>query len=322
MIGRLLCVGVAIFLWGSAASEASATPTVGYSSQITLNGTQFIQSYQPNPINQFVSDSSTSGEVSSLGGTLKLVTTANNGFSSASIIFADELTFTTSNGANGIAEGSFTISGQTATGTVAAPTTPEEFYSAYATSIVQISALAIELPGAPGFRLSSQSNWATTRSSGYFRDFIDETWVDYDSRFDPPIHSYSSAETLGQSVPVTDIAGTYPFRFEFRSGVPFRFSMSLLCITSVLNVDPVNASCEFGNSLRWNGLSRVTDSQGAPLAYQLQSSLGGDFAGGYGAPPSGAVPEPDTWALMIVGFGLIGAVKRRRGAPTTATLAA
>ncbi|PZU50028.1 MAG: hypothetical protein DI568_05065 [Sphingomonas sp.] len=30
-------------------------------------------------------------------------------------------------------------------------------------------------------------------------------------------------------------------------------------------------------------------------------------------PPSSAVPEPATWALMIVGFGLVGAASRRRG---------
>lgn len=30
---------------------------------------------------------------------------------------------------------------------------------------------------------------------------------------------------------------------------------------------------------------------------------------------SGAVPEPATWALMILGFGLVGAAMRRRSAP-------
>jgi hypothetical protein len=30
--------------------------------------------------------------------------------------------------------------------------------------------------------------------------------------------------------------------------------------------------------------------------------------------PSGGIPEPDTWSLMIAGFGLAGAALRRRGA--------
>ena len=33
-------------------------------------------------------------------------------------------------------------------------------------------------------------------------------------------------------------------------------------------------------------------------------------------PPIGAVPEPATWAMMILGFGLIGGVMRRRRSPT------
>jgi PEP-CTERM motif len=33
-----------------------------------------------------------------------------------------------------------------------------------------------------------------------------------------------------------------------------------------------------------------------------------------GAAVSGAVPEPSTWAMLIVGFGLVGAVSRRRAA--------
>jgi len=40
------------------------------------------------------------------------------------------------------------------------------------------------------------------------------------------------------------------------------------------------------------------------------------FANNPGAapPPSGGVPEPASWALMIAGFGLAGAALRRRSA--------
>ncbi len=33
---------------------------------------------------------------------------------------------------------------------------------------------------------------------------------------------------------------------------------------------------------------------------------------GFGDPPTGAVPEPASWAMLIAGFGLVGAMQRRR----------
>jgi len=41
----------------------------------------------------------------------------------------------------------------------------------------------------------------------------------------------------------------------------------------------------------------------------IQSSLGGGF---FYTPVTGAVPEPATWAMMLLGFGGIGAAMRRR----------
>jgi hypothetical protein len=49
---------------------------------------------------------------------------------------------------------------------------------------------------------------------------------------------------------------------------------------------------------------------------------GGGATGGGGAPtpPVTAVPEPTTWSLMLIGFGLLGgALRSRRSKPSTAT---
>ena len=39
---------------------------------------------------------------------------------------------------------------------------------------------------------------------------------------------------------------------------------------------------------------------------------GNDYAGNFRISAAGAVPEPATWGLMIVGFGMVGAAARRR----------
>ena len=48
-------------------------------------------------------------------------------------------------------------------------------------------------------------------------------------------------------------------------------------------------------------------------------SSGGGSSGG-GTPPVAAVPEPGTWMLMILGFGAIGSVMRRRARTDRPTL--
>lgn len=47
----------------------------------------------------------------------------------------------------------------------------------------------------------------------------------------------------------------------------------------------------------------------------LTTAVGGIFGGGGGpGPPPPSVPEPSAWALMILGFGIVGAAWRRRRA--------
>ena len=49
-----------------------------------------------------------------------------------------------------------------------------------------------------------------------------------------------------------------------------------------------------------------------PDGVSFVSSSGVLLSNPYSPITSGAVPEPTTWALMIAGFGMIGAAMRRR----------
>ena len=69
------------------------------------------------------------------------------------------------------------------------------------------------------------------------------------------------------------------------------------------------------------GISAVTDRYaiGRGLLYPTSSAGGNGYFGGNFqiASATGAAPEPGTWAMMIIGFGLAGAALRRRPTVTT-----
>src|SRR4029450_9830172 len=72
------------------------------------------------------------------------------------------------------------------------------------------------------------------------------------------------------------------------------------------------AAQDFANSRLWGGIHfDYDDDAGLLLGQQVAS-----FA--LASSAFDTIPEPATWAMLIVGFGAIGAVLRRRRAMTTA----
>ncbi|QDZ08977.1 PEP-CTERM sorting domain-containing protein [Sphingomonas panacisoli] len=87
---------------------------------------------------------------------------------------------------------------------------------------------------------------------------------------------------------------------------------SVFTLASWLYADDVDdGTVDFFNTAKVTG---VNVSAGGSLA-SASGALSPLPGGGYGYPAAvSGVPEPATWAMMIMGFGLIGAAMRRRHA--------
>lgn len=74
------------------------------------------------------------------------------------------------------------------------------------------------------------------------------------------------------------------------------------------------ASSNFGNSVLWGGITGVFDTSGGAVAnYVITAESTFDYTTSLITSPS-AVPEPATWAMLVVGFGMAGFAIRRRTA--------
>jgi hypothetical protein len=99
------------------------------------------------------------------------------------------------------------------------------------------------------------------------------------------------------------------FRIPFISGQAFDIESSLTCSA---RGNLATSTCDAGSSAYWGGIRSVTDANGAALTgWTLASGSGTDWAQSF-IPGSGAVPEPASWAMLIAGFGLVGAMRRRQ----------
>lgn len=116
-----------------------------------------------------------------------------------------------------------------------------------------------------------------------------------------------------------DPVGLSGFGFQlvmpFWLGQPVAFELSVRCLVEanfILFPDGRGAAaCDAGRTLGIRGISAVTDFAGRPLAVSGITAASGFDYRFRAVPPPGVIPEPATWAMLIAGFGLVGAASRR-----------
>ena len=88
------------------------------------------------------------------------------------------------------------------------------------------------------------------------------------------------------------------YHLGIHTGAPGNFSLgNIYWVTTLFNLTITGRASHFGRFHNWT-------QTGAEHAFFL---IGGDN-----------VPEPDRWAMMIAGFGLVGAAMRRRSVAVAA----
>ena len=115
-------------------------------------------------------------------------------------------------------------------------------------------------------------------------------------------------------------AGSYsivlPIKVNFRFGSEFDFGLGLITVAGAF-ADGLNgisySSVDFGHTLTWGGINKITDANGNVLnGVTIASGSNFDFFAPATVPS--AVPEPETYAMLLAGLGLIGTIARRRRA--------
>lgn len=122
----------------------------------------------------------------------------------------------------------------------------------------------------------------------------------------------------------TPLSGSMPSFITFEAAVAFNTldftALSVFLQTGirsgVLSVigQSYNADANVDYSVEWAGIDSVVDKNGNPITgWSVSSASGFDYSRSYASQVT-AVPEPETYTMMLAGLGLIGAFARRRRA--------
>ena len=109
--------------------------------------------------------------------------------------------------------------------------------------------------------------------------------------------------------------GTFQFDIPFTFGQQFQMFANLSAEAQALAASPnaaASGTSTFGSTGRWGGISNVHLADGTLLnGYTLDSQSGFNWLNAYGA-ATAPVPEPETYAMLLAGLGLMALAVRRR----------
>lgn len=130
-----------------------------------------------------------------------------------------------------------------------------------------------------------------------------------------PIPTTSSTSVFGDQIQFSDVAGTFGGVTGVASSI--RFGSGLFASLNI-NGTPLGFTQFAGPSLFGGTFNAPVFSPGT---FALTSIVSGSSTLTISEAVSSAVPEPATWAMMIVGLGLSGAALRARRRPLAAVQA-
>jgi hypothetical protein len=129
--------------------------------------------------------------------------------------------------------------------------------------------------------------------------------------------------TVSSDVITGDFVSGQLFLVPFTSGEALSVLLTADCTgTGVIEgFGKATAGCGAGQRFGWGGILGATDADGNSIALPtVRSASGADYTGNLAGlafepfEPVAGVPEPAVWAQLILGFGLVGGLARRRRA--------
>lgn len=158
--------------------------------------------------------------------------------------------------------------------------------------------------------------WTSTGATGQFQSGNPANTTYFSFLPDGPTSAYSNGGTISQVLGITAVAGQiYTLTLAFGR----RFDVFDPTATAVLNVggNLVTASGIGPTPGNWStytaSYAATASDAGKAISVVLNANTGQGNWDNVNV-SVGAVPEPATWALMILGFGIVGSSLRRRRA--------